>query len=87
MTDIPGSIPAPPMTSLVIEAVITVITVGIGPNMRAVTLIRIERVSKIIPGESLNGIFIIAKQIKEIIKPLRIGCIRLYLEGNRYITS
>ena len=67
MTEIDCSISVPHMTSLVIEAVMTVFTVGIGPNMRAVTLIRIERVSKIIPGESLNGIFIIAKQIKEII--------------------
>jgi hypothetical protein len=39
------------MTSLVIEAVITVITVGIGPNINAVTLIRIEGYRKLFLAE------------------------------------
>jgi len=75
------------MLSLRIEDAITVMTVGINPKIKPVTLIRIERVSKTTPGISVKRSIIIETQITEINKPPIYGCICWYFDGKVYVTS
>jgi hypothetical protein len=80
---IPDTVPSPPTPNLKRIAATTVKIVGMPPNIRPLTLIKIERVSKNIPGFIVKGEVMIAMQIAESTMPLIHGCQRRNLVGTK----
>ena len=74
MTAMPDKVPVPLMIMRAAKAAITTMTVGIGPKVNAVTLIRIDRVSNIIPDCNVKGTDIMIMQIIAMKQPLMYGC-------------
>lgn len=79
----PAQVPIPPMNSRNARAAAAVMDAGTGPKIRAVTLIRIDRVSKMMPDWILKGAAITAMHAPAMRIPLRTVLNRWYRAGRK----